>query len=197
MSERTLTPPRRTTSTFRWREPLRWMATFAGFPIGGYLGHLLGGPVDDVPAALLGGAITGAVVGAAQAWGLRLRTAAVVGWVAATAVGFAVGLAAGAAAVGYDTTLADLALQGAITGLGVGIAQGICLRRSRRSSTVVTLVWPVAVSALWALGWVITTAAGISVEKQFTVFGSSGALVVTALTVLTPSLLHSAHRNAS
>jgi hypothetical protein len=41
-------------------------------------------------------------------------------------------------------------------------------------------------AALWALGWTITSSAGIDVEAQYTVFGSSGALVVTALTSILP-----------
>jgi hypothetical protein len=35
--------------------------------------------------------------------------------------------------------------------------------------------------ALWALGWTVTTLAGIQVGEQFTVFGSTGALTVSAL----------------
>jgi hypothetical protein len=39
---------------------------------------------------------------------------------------------------------------------------------------------------MWAAGWAITTSAGVRVEDQFTVFGSSGAVVVTTLTALLP-----------
>ena len=42
---------------------------------------------------------------------------------------------------------------------------------------------------MWALGWAVTTAVGIDVEEQFTVFGASGALVVTAATVVLPMFL--------
>ena len=48
----------------------RWMVTFAGFPIGGYVSYLVTGRVDSLLPALLGGVITGAVLGAVQAWGL-------------------------------------------------------------------------------------------------------------------------------
>lgn len=34
---------------------------------------------------------------------------------------------------------------------------------------------------LWALGWLVTEAAGINVEEQFTVFGASGTVVFAAL----------------
>ena len=43
--------------------------------------------------------------------------------------------------------------------------------------------------ALWALGWAITASIGVDVETQYTVFGSSGAVVVTALTAVLPVLL--------
>jgi hypothetical protein len=35
----------------------------------------------------------------------------------------------------------------------------------------------VASAALWALGWTVTTLAGIDVERQYMAFGASGALV--------------------
>ena len=34
---------------------------------------------------------------------------------------------------------------------------------------------------LWALGWIVTTLAGIPVEEQFTIFGASGAVTFSAL----------------
>jgi uncharacterized membrane protein len=42
-------------------------------------------------------------------------------------------------------------------------------------------LWAAAMPALWALGWTVTTVAGISVGDQFTVFGSTGAITVSAL----------------
>ena len=42
-------------------------------------------------------------------------------------------------------------------------------------------MWAGAVSAAWALGWAVTTAAGIDVERQYAVFGASGALVASGL----------------
>jgi hypothetical protein len=46
-----------------------------------------------------------------------------------------------------------------------------------------------AMPALWALGWTVTTLAGIRVGEQFTVFGSTGALTVSALLGLLLQLL--------
>ena len=56
---------------------------------------------------------------------------------------------------------------------------------------------PPALGAIWALGWTVTTAAGIGVEEQFTVFGASGAIVVTALTVVLPLMINAHERGAS
>jgi hypothetical protein len=41
----------------------------------------------------------------------------------------------------------------------------------------------------WATGWAITTSAGVDVESQYTVFGATGALVVTGLTTILPLAL--------
>ena len=168
------------------RVAARWMPTFLGFPIGGYAAYLISGPVDGLAAALIGGAITGAIVGAAQAWGLRLRGAAARHWIGATAAALMVGLAVGAAVVGYHTDFIDLVVQGAITGLAVGAAQGVVLRKRLGR---LAWAWPPVLSALFAIGWVVTTGWGIDVDEQFTIFGASGALVVTAATTVLPVLL--------
>jgi hypothetical protein len=60
---------------------------------------------------------------------------------------------------------------GAVSGLGVGIAQGAMLGTAKRM-----LGWTAATVALWALGWTATTAGGISVDNQFVVFGAYGAI---------------------
>ncbi len=159
------------------RTALRWMPTFLGFPIGGYAAHLIVGPVDAVAPAIAGGAISGTILGFAQWLGMRRTGPSPVAWVVATAAGFALGLAAGAAAVGYDTDTRALATQGAICGAVIGVAQAAVLHR--RLGHVVG-VWPAVLAGLWALGWTITASAGIDVESQYTVFGSSGAVVVTA-----------------
>ena len=64
------------------------------------------GPVDASLAALVGGAITGVILGAVQSWGLRTRRIRPHDqWIAATALGLTVGLGVGAAAVGYGTSM--------------------------------------------------------------------------------------------
>ena len=164
----------------------RWMISFAGFPLGGFLAMILTGPVDSTTSALAGGIVTGAVLGLVQAWALRLDRRQLTAWTLATALGLAAGLTLGASIVDFGTGMGDLAVQGAVTGAAVGLAQAVVLR-SRTGD--VALAWPMYLAATYALGWVITTAGGIAVEDQFTTFGSFGALTVTLLTSVLPVLL--------
>jgi hypothetical protein len=160
---------------------LIWVGlSLIGFPLGGLLGHTVAGPVDSVMPALIGGALTGAGIGLAQ-W-LMLRRSLGIGpeWIVATSAGLAIGLALGAMAVGYETTTSQLAIMGAISGATVGVAQGQLLR-DRFS---LWHVWMVTMPALWAVGWVVTDAAGIDVAQQFTVFGASGSVVFAILSAL-------------
>jgi hypothetical protein len=173
-------------STRRTRNGLRWLVTFLGFPLGGLVAELVVGPVDGLIAAFIGGAITGLILGAVQAWALRPLGIPTPAWIGSTGAGLAVGLTVGAAAVDYGTSMGDLALQGAICGVAVGIAQAIVLRARVGG---VAFVWVPVLGACWVLGWVVTTAIGVDVESQYTVFGSSGALVVTIVTAVLPVLL--------
>jgi hypothetical protein len=169
--------------TTRRGSVLRWLPTFVGFPLGGLLAELVIGPVDGVAPALAGGALTGVVLGAVQSWGMGADGPPARRWIGATAAGLAAGLALGSAAVGYGTGVDDLVAQGAICGLAVGTAQALVLHARA------AYLWAPALSALWALGWAVTTAIGVDVERQYTVFGAGGALVVTAATVVLPVLL--------
>jgi hypothetical protein len=179
------------TTTWK-RSALRWLPTFFGFPLGGFVAELVAGPVDGLVAALLAGAITGIVLGTVQSWGMGSSGPPAGHWIAATTAGLTVGLALGSAAVGYGTSLGDLVAQGAICGLAIGTAQALALRGR------VAHLWAPALSALWAIGWAVTTSIGIDVDAQWAVFGSSGALVVTAATAVLPVLLAArAPRSAS
>jgi len=170
--------------TTTWKaSALRWLPTFLGFPLGGFAAELIAGPVDGLGPAVLAGAITGAAIGAVQAWGMAPNGPPARQWIAATTAGLGVGLALGSAAVGYGTGLGDLVVQGAICGLAIGAAQALTLRGRA------ALLWAPALSALWALGWAVTTSIGVDVDTQWAVFGSSGALVVTAATAVLPVLL--------
>jgi hypothetical protein len=153
----------------------RWLLVALAFPVAGLIGHLVAGRVDSVSAAVLGGVVTGAGLGAAQ-WALLRHRGIGARWIPATAAGLAVGLAVGAALVSYRTDITSLVVMGAVSGLGVGIAQGAILGTTRRM-----LGWSAATAALWAIGWATTTAGGISVEEQFVVFGAYGAIASTFL----------------
>src|SRR5215216_6400489 len=87
------------------------------------------------------------------------------------------GLLAGGAVAGYGTSLRDLALRGAITGLVIGAVQAYLLRRRLSRAWI----WAAAMPPLWALGWTVTTLGGIDVNRQWAVFGAYGALTVTVL----------------
>lgn len=167
---------------------LRWMASFLGFPLGGLAAMLLVGPVDSLAAALLGGLVTGAVLGIAQGFGQRLGSRDVIIWAVATAAGLSVGLAAGAGVVGHGTELVDLVVQGVACGVAVGVAQGIVLRRGGAGGSLGRPIyaWPAYLGVVWALGWAVTILVGVQVTDQFTVFGSAGAVTVTALTTVLP-----------
>lgn len=170
---------------FSVRTWLIWTAGFLAFPLAGLAGTAVTGRADDPIAALLGGAVTGLVIGAGQTLASRGRLD-VRKWVPATAVGMGAGLLLGAVAVGYQTSLVDLALMGALTGLVLGPAQALALPRGTR----MRWIWAAAMPALWALGWTTTTLGGIAVEKQWMVFGAYGAVTFSALSgLLLPLLL--------
>jgi hypothetical protein len=155
---------------------LLWTTGFLAFPIAGVAGITVAGRVDGPLAALLGGLATGALLGLGQALVSSGRLPKV-RWTAATSLGMGAGLLLGAHTVGYGTTMGELALMGALTGAVLGSAQAVVLPKRTRARWV----WALAMPVLWATGWVVTTAAGITVEEQFTLFGASGAITVTGL----------------
>jgi hypothetical protein len=160
-----------------WAWPL---AILLGFPIGGLIADLIVGPVDSFGAALAGGLIAGAVIGAAQWFALKPLVPWL--WIAATSVGMAVGLAVGAALVDYGISRGDLVLMGAVTGAGVGGLQALVLARQRISGAA---WWAVANPPAWAFAWLVSSyVLSSNVDEQFTNFGASGALLYALLTAL-------------
>ena len=77
----------------------------------------------------------------------------------------------------YGTSLGALALMGLVSGAALGIAQGLVL--TWQGDTRLAAAWTAAMPVLFALGWVSTTAIGVSVDQQFTVFGAAGAVLFT------------------
>ena len=156
------------------------IAILASFPIGGYLADLVVDGVDSAGAALVGGLIAGLVIGVAEWFALRRWVSWL--WIAATSIGMAGGLTAGAALVDYGISRGDLLVMGAITGLGVGALQALVLARSGIPGA---FWWAVANPPAWALGWLVTSyVITRNVQEQFTNFGASGAVVFGLLTWL-------------
>lgn len=153
------------------------MATFIGFPLAGVTARAVAGNIDDAPAAALGGLAGGLVLGAVQATIGGIERDGRLRWTAATGLGLATGLTAGAAAVGYDTDAASLVAMGALSGAGVGVAQAASIRLRPRDR----VAWALATPVLWAGGWLITSQVIVDADRQHATFGSSGALVVSAL----------------
>jgi hypothetical protein len=127
---------------------------------------------------VIGGAATGVVIGLAQWLALRRRVALTPWWIAATALGMGTGLALGIALLGIDTAGSTLPLRGLVTGAGIGIAQFALLY----GGTTRAFVWPLVVAGGWAIGWLVTRAAGVDLALNWSVFGSAGALTFQLLT---------------
>jgi hypothetical protein len=161
---------------FNLKAWLLWTAGFLAFPIAGILAEALTGRINDFSSALLGGMVAGAVIGTGQ-WLVARRLLDAQTWIPATALAMGIGLGVGAWVVGYGTSLGELALMGAITGIPLGVAQAYLLRDRVANAWV----WAAAMPLLWALGWTVSTFIGVSVDNQFAVFGASGAITFMAL----------------
>jgi hypothetical protein len=161
---------------FNLKAWLLWTAGFLAFPIAGVLATALVGRINDAGSALVGGMVAGAVIGTGQ-WLVARRLIDAQTWIPATALAMGVGLLVGAWVVGYGTSLGELALMGAITGVPLGAAQAYLLRDRVANAWL----WAAAMPVLWALGWTVTTAGGIAVDRQFAVFGAYGAITFMAL----------------
>jgi hypothetical protein len=173
MPEQTVGDPRR----FRIKGWLLWVVGFVSFPIAGVAAEVAVGRINDAVAALIGGLIAGAVIGAGQWLVARRLLGDPLAWIAATAAAMGIGLLAGAWVVGYGTSIGELAVMGAITGIPLGAVQAFLLRgRVARS-----WMWAAAIPPLWALGWTVTAAAGVGVDSQYAVFGAFGAITFMAL----------------
>jgi hypothetical protein len=161
---------------FNTKAWLLWTAGFLAFPIAGVLATALTGRINDASSALVGGMVAGAVIGTGQ-WLVARRLLDAQTWIPATALAMGIGLLVGAWAVGYGTSLGELALMGFITGIPLGAAQAYLLR----GRVATPWVWAAAMPLLWALGWTVTTVGGIDVDRQFAVFGAYGAITFMAL----------------
>lgn len=180
--------------TFDWKHATRWVATFVGFPLAGLAARAVVGNIDGLAAAAVGGLVAGVVLGAVQALARGGTLHDGLTWIAATGLGAALGLAAGAALAGYATDTTALVAMGAVSGAGVGVAQAAVLR----APGWYRLAWAGATPALWALGWLITAQVIVDADRQHATFGASGAIVVAGLgAVLVAVLPQPAAANAT
>lgn len=171
-----------TTARRMWLWPV---SILIGFPIGGYVADLVVDGVDSIGAALAAGLITGTIIGAAQWFALRRHVSWL--WIPATTAGMAVGLTIGAALVDYGIERGDLALMGAVTGLGVGVIQAVVLARHGIPGAV---WWAIANPPGWALGWFVSSyVIARNIGERFPIFGASGAVVFGILTWLLLAIL--------
>lgn len=157
---------------------LRWVPTFLGFPLGGWLAMQVAGSVTVPLTAAAAGAIAGALIGAAQ-W-LALGRDTGWRWLAASIVGMGAGSALAAVVTSAGTTTPALVASGFITGAVVGAAQGFALRRGLPTAAL----WTATVGVSWALGWLVTANVIVDAARGYIIFGSSGALAVTVVTGL-------------
>ena len=159
---------------------LRWILATVAFPIGGFLGHAVGGPAATLAAALISGVIAGAAIGLGQGLALALRPQTIALWVAATAAGLGLALAVLTAINGQIDSTVDAVILGAASGLAIGAGQAALLTRERIGNA---WIWVVASSAAWAVGWLITSGAvGVGLAPGWPVYGLSGAVVSQVIT---------------
>ncbi len=159
--------------------PLRWLVAVIGFPIGGFIGHLVGGPAATIPAALVSGAIAGAIIGLGQGLALKLGSQSLVAWAPATAIGLGLSLATVTAVIGQISSSAEAAALGAVSGLVLGVGQAVVLQRH---GVPHSWIWVPASGIAWAAGWFVTASAGIALEAGWPVYGLSGAVVSQVIT---------------
>jgi hypothetical protein len=158
---------------------VRWLPTFLGFPVGGWLAAQAVGSVRGPGTAALAGLIAGLVIGVAQWLVLRSRGADL-RWVLYTALGMTAGGVAAAVLTGASTDVKSLVLTGLVVGAAVGAAQATLLAKSLQAA----IGWTALVSIAWGLGWLTTANVIVDAESGYIIFGSSGALVVSVLTGL-------------
>jgi hypothetical protein len=160
---------------------LRWLVAVVAFPIGGFLGHMIGGPAATVPAGIVSGLIAGGLIGLGQAVALGLRPQAIALWAAATAVGLGLALAAVTAVIGLIDTTPDAVFLGAVSGLALGTGQAVVLVRERVANA---WIWVIGAGIAWAIGWFVTSGVGVALAAGWPVYGVSGAIASQLITGL-------------
>lgn len=157
-----------------------WIIAFLAFPPAGLLAvTLIGGGMDNAIEGLAGGFIAGLVIGGGQYLALRGTSLGRPIWILATGIGLGAGVGLAAALFGTSTVVNDIVLRAPVTGLALGIAQWLVMRRSVRFS----LAWVPLLAALFPAAWFVTAQViTTSVNQSFVIFGASGALLFQIVT---------------
>jgi len=152
------------------------------FPVSGLVAWLALGPVSSPGLALAGGLIVGLAIGATEAWALRVPVAR---WSLSSGLGLAVG-----SLLGFLATRAldaGVVVEGLVTaalaGLGVAVAQSL------QHPPLPRFAWIGLTVGAWIVAWAVSLAVAIDTGQGFSVFGSSGALVFTAIVAFTTILV--------
>ncbi len=161
--------------------PLRWVAALIAFPIGGYIGFVVGGPAASASAAAISGLVAGAFIGLGQGVALKLPPKHLAVWTVGTAVGLSVALGGMTAVIGQISTSGEAVAVGAVSGLLMGAAQAAFLVHGRGSNAA---IWVSASAVAWAIGWFVTTGIGVSIATGWPVYGLSGALASQLITAV-------------
>jgi hypothetical protein len=153
----------------------KWIAVFLAYPVAGAFGRLIANPADGLVFAFVCAAVAGGILGAAQRLALGRHVSPAL-WIGATAVGL--GMSFVIVQVAGGTTSAAAPVIGAVTGLGVGVAQSFV----RSDRVPAAAIWIPTMGIAWAVGWVVTTSIGVQAEAGWPVVGVSGALIAQILT---------------
>ena len=93
-------------------------------------------------------------------------------------------MAVSVALLGSDVSGSELLGRALLTGLAIGLAQALAFRLDAALPITHTVIWIVAISLGWTLGWFITRSVGVDLGPKWTVFGSTGAWAFQLLTGL-------------
>ena len=155
---------------------IRWMPTFLAFPLAGLIASLALGPIDNALEAAVAGADVGAILGLAQWWALKPLGLSF-DWFWSTAVAGMVASPIAWTLTSYSTSVATLSIWGVIAGALVGLGQFA----SQKPKLKTLITWSALVSISWGLAWFTSASVIVDIDSNYAVFGSTGALVATAL----------------
>lgn len=158
-----------------------WIIAFLAFPPAGLLAvTLIGGGMDNAIEGLAGGLIAGLVIGGGQYLALRGTPLGRPVWMLATGIGLGAGVGLATALFGASTAVNDIVLRAPVTGMVLGIAQWLVMRRAVRFSMA---WWVPLLAALFPAAWFVTAQViTTSVNQSFVIFGASGALLFQIVT---------------